>query len=123
MTNLEVSQRLADELPAKVVGMCEKRALIVRRIEELKRLGVVDAKPHYRPGRSKGDYLWLIHPTAPDGSRQREYIGCEPDKVKSALDKAKRGTNLKKLESELLELDMTANQLRLKLQAVYLLFR
>ena len=32
-----------------------------------------------------GIYLYLVHPTAPDGSRKRENVGKDPEKIKAAL--------------------------------------
>lgn len=67
------------------------RTLLLDRIQlaahqraELARLdaaGRIYATPHWRDGR----YLYLIYPTDGAGSRRREYVGADPDKIKAAL--------------------------------------
>jgi hypothetical protein len=52
----------------------------------LEALGITNAGTHYRDG----IYLYLVHPTAPDGSRKREYIGKDPEKIKAALARLER---------------------------------
>ena len=57
-------------------------------ISELKSAGVTDAALYMRSGR----YAYLIHPTAEDGTRLREYIGSDPAKIansKTAIDRYK----------------------------------
>jgi hypothetical protein len=52
----------------------------------LEQLQPVRATPHWRKDRhGQPRYLYLIHPTQDDGSRQREYIGADPDKQAEAL--------------------------------------
>lgn len=69
------------QAPAAVQALLEKRRAILEEMERLEAQGLTDANPHWREGK----YLYLIHPTQPDGSRRREYVGNDPERVGPAL--------------------------------------
>ena len=66
-------------------------------IVEMETLGTVLATPHYKAGK----YLYLIHPTAQDGSRKREYVGADPVKIKEAMEAINRYHEVQELKREL----------------------
>lgn len=85
---------------------------LVEEMIHLKTQGMKEANPHWRQGK----YLYLIHPTGPDGVRIREYIGSDPGKVAKALEEVERQRQYEKLQEEL-------NQLRQKMGYVETAFR
>jgi hypothetical protein len=66
--------------PAAAAALDRYYAL-VEQIQVLEAAGITNASPFYRDEK----YLYLVHPTAPDGSRQREYIGANASKQTAAL--------------------------------------
>lgn len=58
-------------------------------IANLGATGITNATPHYRDQK----YLYLIHPTASDGTRRREYIGADPARQADALARIARWTD------------------------------
>ncbi len=60
----------ASKLPELIESLARKYREILTRMHELKRAGLIYAKPYYRQGK----YLYLIYPMK-DGQRRREYIG------------------------------------------------
>ena len=70
----------ASKLPELIESLSRNYREITTRMNELKRAGLIYAKPHYRQGR----YLYLIYPMK-DGERRREYIGADPEKIQEAL--------------------------------------
>jgi len=56
-----------------------------------------------RGGRPR--YLYLIHPTQHDGSRQREYIGADPDKQAEALARVEAYEKLVQVRDAIREID------------------
>ena len=63
----------ASKLPELIESLSNQCREIHARMHELKRAGLIYAKPHYRQGK----YLYLIYPMK-DGERRREYIGADP---------------------------------------------
>jgi hypothetical protein len=43
----------------------------------------------------------LVYPVQDDGSRKREYVGADPEKIKVELDKLERGQEYLKMQKEL----------------------
>jgi hypothetical protein len=78
------------QLPAQIAELLDKTlaqlALLQTHAANLVELGIVDASTYYRGG----IYLYLVHPTQPDGNRQREYIGKDVGKVAAALARLER---------------------------------
>jgi hypothetical protein len=83
-------------LPELIESFARKYREIMTRMQELKRAGLIYAKPHYRQGK----YLYLIYPMK-DGERRREYIGADPEKIKSALQAIDRVREYEALSSKL----------------------
>jgi hypothetical protein len=69
----------------------------------LEQLHPVLATPHWRKGQPR--YLYLIHPTQDDGSRQREYIGADPEAQAGALARVKAWDELQAVKNEIREVD------------------
>jgi hypothetical protein len=64
------------------------------------------AIPHWRKDRhGQPRYLYLIHPTQDDGSRQREYIGADPEAQAEALARVKAWDELQAVKNEMREMD------------------
>ena len=79
--------------------LMDRLQLIAHNEAELKRLdtaGRIYATPHYRKGR----YLYLLHPTDSTGSRKREYIGANPERVAEALAKVQNARNHDELSEQ-----------------------
>jgi hypothetical protein len=87
---------MLDKIETAVRSLMNRQAELENEIYRLRRLGVVDAKPHYRDGK----YLYLIYPMV-DGERKREYIGADPEKIQEALDKIERKDQIADLENKL----------------------
>ena len=66
------------------------------RIEQLAHLGAIKATAYYRDNK----YLYLIYPSD-HGSRQREYIGSDPDTIAEALAKLDRWHDLQAAKADL----------------------
>lgn len=80
----------------------EEAAAIAARIEELTTAGCIRATPYYRKdARGNPRYLFLIHPTAKDGSRRREYVGVDEEKKAQALAAVVRWQERERLKVEL----------------------
>lgn len=95
----------------KIENWLECKALqlndLQRHLDELERLGVVEAKPHWRDGK----YLYLIYPMK-DGERKREYIGADQDKIDDALAKIGRVQERDKLQDEIAQLQSNLSTVR-----------
>jgi hypothetical protein len=72
-----------------------------RRIEDLTHLGAIKATPYYRDDK----YLYLIYPSD-HGSRQREYIGSDPDQIAEALAKLDRWGELQQAKAHLSTIEL-----------------
>lgn len=83
---LDSIDALPGAIEEQIQNLFKQRDQLIQEITELEELGIVQATPHYR----EGEYLYLIHPTQPDGSRKREYIGNKPHNIKVALDRVER---------------------------------
>lgn len=81
------------------------------RIEQLVNLGAIRATPYYRDNK----YLYLIYPSD-HGSRQREYVGSDPDQIAEALAKLDRWEELQQAKSHLntIERDISSLHSRVK---------
>ncbi len=91
----------ADLLPLIIDQLFENRQRITDGLATLQSAGITNASTYYRDGR----YLYLIHPTAEDGSRQREYIGKDPTKIAQAMGRLERYQIHTELKSKLRALD------------------
>lgn len=66
-------------LEAKIQGIDDE-------IQSLLKAGLAEGKPHWRDEK----YLYLIYPTKEDGTRYKEYIGNNPQKINDALLRVER---------------------------------
>lgn len=73
-------------------------------MDSLKAKGLIYAGTHYKAGK----YLYLVYPVADDGSRERKYIGADPEKIKAALAGIERGTEYQRLEVRMQQLKSRA---------------
>jgi len=83
-----ISPDLIEDLAKALNNALDHLAVLNSRIDDLHHQGAINASVYYRNGR----YLYLIYPTAPDGTRKREYIGSDPAKIansKTAIDRYK----------------------------------
>lgn len=81
-TPLELATEIAmalDGLTAKIQGIDDE-------IVALLMAGLAEGKPHWRDGK----YLYLVYPVKEDGTRFREYIGCDPQRIDAALKRVER---------------------------------
>ena len=103
--HMELQQEIQDKYKFHIVRY--KQIQVEKDILELK--GITHAIPSWRRNK-KGEkkYLYLIHPTESDGSRKREYIGCDPQRIQNALAAVDRLAQLQRL-------DTTSKKLRSKL--------
>jgi hypothetical protein len=87
---LDGSDATISELAAALVEAAalldQEITIVAAQIEELTAQGCVQATPYWRKDVHGRPYsLYLIHPTQADGTRQRQYIGADPDKQAQAL--------------------------------------
>jgi hypothetical protein len=85
----DLAERLtlrADRVPQTITVAINHYRQLVTAIDELESAGITNASIHMRDSK----YMYLIHPTQPDGSRQREYIGADPDKQAAARARLER---------------------------------
>lgn len=101
----ELSQLLdlPGEIRSQIEGLLDRRIQLIREIAALEDAGIVEASPYYRDEQ----YLYLIHPTQPDGSREREYIGNKPEKVQAALSRVERFKEHERKVRDLHEVEAT----------------
>ena len=92
-------------LPELIESLSRQYREITTRMHELKRAGLIYAKPHYRQGK----YLYLIYPMK-DGERRREYIGADPEKIESALQAINRVHEYEALSSKLARTEGSLSQ-------------
>jgi hypothetical protein len=78
----------------------------IDRMEELKQLGLIYAGTHYKAGK----YLYLVYPVQDDGSRERKYIGADPERIAEALAGIERGIEYRRLEERKRQLEHRAHQ-------------
>lgn len=86
----------ASRIPRLIESLAGTYRKTVSRMNELRRAGLIHAKPHYRQGK----YLYLIYPMK-DGERRREYIGADPGKIEKALEAVNRVHEYEVLSHEL----------------------
>ena len=83
-----------------------RRETLEAEAARLEGLQPVLATPHWRKDRDgQPRYLYLIHPTQDDGSRQREYIGADPEKQAEALARVEAHDKLVQVRAEIREVD------------------
>jgi hypothetical protein len=78
----------------------------IDRMEELKAQGLIYAGTHYKAGK----YLYLVYPVQEDGSRERKYIGADPEKIREALAGIERGQEYIRLKERKRQLEHRAHQ-------------
>ncbi|MGO9375208.1 MAG: hypothetical protein ACLQBD_24360 [Syntrophobacteraceae bacterium] len=100
----------ASKLPELIESLARKYREILTRMHELKRAGLIYAKPYYRQGK----YLYLIYPMK-DGQRRREYIGADPEKIQEALQAINRVHEYEALSSKLARTEGCLSQGQLQL--------
>ena len=100
----------ASKLPELIESLSNQCREIHARMHELKRAGLIYAKPHYRQGK----YLYLIFPMK-DGVRRREYIGADPKKIQEALQAINRVYEYEMLSNKLARTEGCLSQGQLQL--------
>src|SRR5208283_4140644 len=100
----------ASKLPELIESLSRQCREIHARMHELKRAGLIYAKPHYRQGK----YLYLIFPMK-DGVRRREYIGADPKKIQEALQAINRVYEYEMLSNKLARTEGCLSQGQLQL--------
>lgn len=108
-------EELAYQVPVIVRALMDRHQGIREELEKLEHQGITEASPHWRAGK----YLYLIHPTQKDGTRKREYIGNDSDRVNDALAMIDRSSRYKQLIKELTHLDRQLQEAEKHLQAFY----
>jgi len=77
---------LATEVAMALDDLTDKISRIDDEIVALLKAGVAEGKPNWREGK----YLYLAYPPKEDGTRFREYIGCDPKRIADALARVER---------------------------------
>jgi hypothetical protein len=99
------------QLPAQIADLLGKTlaqlALLQAHAAMLVELGITDASTYYRDG----VYLYLVHPTASDGSRQREYVGKDPAKIAAALARINRREEHNQVTRQIKEIENRLNSI------------
>ena len=107
----------ASKLPELIESLSNQCREIHARMHELKRAGLIYAKPHYRQGK----YLYLIYPMK-DGERRREYIGADPKKIQEALQAINRVHEYEMLSNKLARTEGCLSQGQLQLNQLIRIF-
>lgn len=98
----KTTDQLVNAISTALDDLTDKISRIDDEIVALLKAGMVEGSPHYRDGK----YLYLVYPTKEDGSRFREYVGCDPQRIADALERVerfKRWIYLRKLRDDLKE--------------------
>lgn len=89
-------ETLIASLMQYLVNLSTDRMNYQTRIEQLTHEGAIRATPYYRDNK----YLYLIYPSD-HGSRQRDYIGSDPETISIALAKLDRWHELQEAKANL----------------------
>ena len=98
---------ILDKLETAIRSLTNRQNELQREINDIERLGWVDATPYYREHK----FLILIHPMK-DGQRKREYIGANPEKIQEALDRIDRKSRFEELHNQLSEVQRSLSNVR-----------
>lgn len=98
----EVLELLKEEIASKR----EEYNRTQLRMDSLKMMGLIYAGTHYKAGK----YLYLVYPVADDGSRERRYIGADPEKIAEALAGIERGREYSYLRVRMEQMESEARQ-------------
>lgn len=83
----------AEQIAPAALKAIETYRALVAEITNLEQAGITNASVYMR----NETYMYLIHPTQPDGTRKREYIGADPTKqadARARLDRYEQHQNL-----------------------------
>lgn len=94
------------QLQAELGKKREEYNRISSRMAELKVLGLIYAGTHYKAGK----YLYLVYPTSDDGSRERRYIGADPERIAKATAGIERGREYSALKVRVERMESEARQ-------------
>jgi hypothetical protein len=103
---IDIKERLIS-IADRLDELKREQATIQAEIEELRKLGVSEATPHWRRKETNGKaaILELLHSTGSvyekRTGRRREYVGTNPEKIQAALDCIKRYDRFRKLNLDL----------------------
>ena len=91
LTHYPLDERVLTDLlnwqPApEIRAAIDAYRMLIEEIHAIEQQGITNASPYYRAEK----YLYLVHPTAEDGSRQREYIGSNFARQTAALARVDR---------------------------------
>lgn len=111
MKDLKAITALIGQMEANVSRLEQSRSKVVETMEALKAAGMVEATLYYNQRR----YLYLNYPTGKGGSRVRQYVGNNPERVAEAQAKVERFQQFKSLEVVLAEVDRALISVRMQL--------
>lgn len=94
--------QVAARLPTLIASAGAKIEAIASRMAQLKKAGLIYATEHWRKDRKTGEpmYLYLLYPSHVGEKREREYIGCDPEKVAAARAGIQRGKEFDQLNKQ-----------------------
>jgi hypothetical protein len=114
MTNQTPTEKQRDAVNASLAAAANRLDTLCAEIENLdqaaqtlKDQGTTPASAYWRHDR----YLYLIHPTF-QGTRERQYVGNDPDKIKLALASIERHKRRVDIEAQAHKLRVELDQLQ-----------
>ena len=101
------SDRLRKTAQGSIKALDTEKAFTRRRMEHLENNGMIFATAYWRIDK----YLYLIYPMV-NGQRKRQYIGKNPEKVRTALDAIGGGKLHSDLSGHLKEIEQSLKEAR-----------
>lgn len=93
--------RQQQKLAQLIADAADVRSNIRHDMSALKAKGVIHARAHWRNER----YLYLLYPLVQGQPRKREYIGSDPERIRSAQESIERAQQYEVLSKKLDHLD------------------
>ncbi len=97
---------VAGEFPSLIETLERQITQIAQNMDALKKAGLVYATPHWREGK----YFYLLHPQKPGQKRNREYVGCDPQRIEAAKQAIARAKQYDEFGQELSKLQYRIEQ-------------
>ncbi|ACB28269.1 hypothetical protein [Methylobacterium radiotolerans] len=102
---------LADELPDLITGLDKEIQSITETMAGLKKQGLVYASPFWKRDKSgQPKYFYLLHTQRKGEPRNREYIGCDANRIARANAAIERAKKYDDLDRQLTRLRSQAEQ-------------
>ncbi|RBD68929.1 hypothetical protein BRM19_22080 [Xanthomonas oryzae pv. oryzae] len=102
---------LVDELPNLITGLDQEIQSITETMARLKRQGLVYASPFWKRDKSgQPKYFYLLHTQRKGEPRNREYIGCDANRIARANAAIERAKQYDDLNQRLTQLQSQAEQ-------------